>query len=65
VTDQRHTADTITDDALDALYAERDAARSAIDRVRGLASRWVLLRSHGSAASELRAALDTPETDRA
>ncbi|OKH91471.1 hypothetical protein [Streptomyces uncialis] len=26
----RHTADSITDDALDALYAERDQARTAL-----------------------------------
>jgi Lon protease-like protein len=106
----RHTASTITDDALDALYAElertgrllrraqararhwqgraeryrqawKSASRdrrtltneltrrapllgqsqAAIDRARKLASRWAVLRAYGSAATELRAALDGPE----
>jgi hypothetical protein len=33
---RRHTADTITDDALDALYEQLDAAKAAIARVRKL-----------------------------
>lgn len=33
---RRHTADTITDDALDALYDQLDAAKAAIARVRKL-----------------------------
>jgi hypothetical protein len=32
VTEPRHTADTITDDALDKLYADRDRLRAEIDR---------------------------------
>lgn len=88
----RHTADSINDDVLDALYAERDAwkeraaelverlrdaeegitaavrqrkdaedrarrATAVIARARDLATRWAVLRTHGGAASELRAAL--------
>ncbi|APY88198.1 hypothetical protein DCW30_05730 [Streptomyces alfalfae] len=34
----RHTADTITDDDLDALYARADRAEAAIARVRGVAT---------------------------
>ncbi len=77
----RPTADTITDDELDALYrelehthvrartlvrrltdvkGERDNARAAIGRARALASRWAVLRAYGSAATELRSALDEP-----
>lgn len=33
---RRHTVDTITDDALDALYEQLDAAKAAIARVRKL-----------------------------
>lgn len=43
-------------------------AQAAIERVRALASRWAVLRTHGGAATELRAALDgteQPTTDRA
>ncbi|GGW41161.1 hypothetical protein [Streptomyces xantholiticus] len=107
----RHTVDTITGDALDALYAElertgrllrhaqararhwqgqaeryrqawKSASRgrhtltneltrrapllgqyqAAIDRARKLASRWAVLRAYGSAATELRVALDGPES---
>jgi len=32
MTEPRYTADTITDNALDQLYAERDEARAAADR---------------------------------
>lgn len=39
--------------------AER--AEAAIGRARALANRWALLRSHGSAATELRAALAKPK----
>ncbi|MGW4505732.1 hypothetical protein ACWENO_13940 [Streptomyces sp. NPDC004436] len=35
----RHTADTITDEALDALYARAKQAEAAIERVRGFVSR--------------------------
>ncbi|MFG3323747.1 hypothetical protein ACGF3J_37450 [Streptomyces sp. NPDC048171] len=71
----RHTASTITDDALDALYAnanegwrrgdrwkERaEQAEAAIVRAERLARRWAILRTHGGAALELRAALAQPE----
>jgi hypothetical protein len=40
--------------------AER--AEAAIERARKLASRWAVLRTHGSATTELRAALDGPST---
>ena len=33
---RRHTVDTITDDELDALYEQLDAAKAAIARVRKL-----------------------------
>lgn len=64
----RHTADTITDNDLDGLY-ERIATLQAqlvidqqrIARVRQLAADWTVLRTHGSAAYELRAALDEPK----
>ncbi|MFD6024532.1 hypothetical protein [Streptomyces griseoluteus] len=58
MTEQRYTAGTITDDALDALYAELERTRAAIERARTLASRWGVLRAYGSAATELRAALN-------
>ena len=72
---ERHTASTITDDALDALYAnanegwrrgdrwkERaEAAEAAIERAERLARRWAILRTHGGAAVELRAALAEPK----
>lgn len=115
----RHTADTITDAALDQLYAERDMhgreadrlrkdwvtmraraeqaeaaaeqqarhlrtlsserdtyrqwwkyeegrrayAERANARARKLAEDWAVLRTHGSAAYELRAALEEPASD--
>jgi hypothetical protein len=72
---ERYTASTITDDALDALYAnanegwrrgdrwkERaEAAEAAIERAERLARRWAILRTHGGAAVELRAALAEPK----
>lgn len=93
---QRYTANTITDDALDALYAnasqgwrrgdvwkakaieleaDRDradkalaqaeqraaAAEAAVQRADRLARRWAILRTHGGAAVELRAALAEPK----
>ncbi|MEW2127081.1 hypothetical protein AB0891_25515 [Streptomyces sp. NPDC007259] len=36
----------------------RAGAEAALDRARALATRWAILRTHGSAATELRAALD-------
>lgn len=36
MTEQRHTADTINDDALDGLYDEREQLLAAVDRVRAL-----------------------------
>lgn len=38
-----------------------EKAEAAIARARALASRWAVLRTHGSAATELRAALDEPK----
>jgi hypothetical protein len=38
--------------------AER--AEAAIDRARSLATQWAVLRAYGSAATELRSALDAP-----
>ncbi|MEU0041037.1 hypothetical protein [Streptomyces sp. NPDC006333] len=72
---QRYTADTITDDALDALYDNASkgwrrgddwkkralAAEAAVQRADGLARRWAILRTHGGAAVELRAALAEPK----
>jgi hypothetical protein len=72
---QRYTASTITDDALDALYenANRgwrrgdewkrraEQAEAAIKRAERLARRWAILRAHGSAALELRGALAEPK----
>jgi hypothetical protein len=57
VTDIRYTASTITDDALDQLYARLDAAEDAVKRAAQLASRWAVLRAYGGAAVELRKAL--------
>lgn len=68
---RRHTADSITDDDLDALYenankgwrrgdewkTRAEAAEAAIERAERLARRWAILRTHGGAALELRAAL--------
>ncbi|MEE1774477.1 hypothetical protein PUR34_41480 [Streptomyces sp. JV185] len=42
--------------------AGRDRAEAAIARVRALATQWAVLRNHGSAATELRAALDEQPT---
>lgn len=72
---RRHTASSITDDALDALYENATegwrrgdrwkeralAAEAAIERAERLARRWAILRTHGGAAVELRAALAQPE----
>jgi hypothetical protein len=79
MTEQRHTASTITDIDLDRLYRrietlehvarsnlrhvqlivpELEKAETAIERVRALASRWAVMRAYGSAATELRAALE-------
>lgn len=72
---KRHTASTITDDALDALYENANegwrrgdrwkeralAAETAVERAERLARRWAILRTHGGAAVELRAALAQPE----
>lgn len=68
---RRHTASSITDDALDALYENATegwrrgdrwkeralAAEAAIERAERLARRWAILRTYGSATVELRAAL--------
>ncbi|MFF8879623.1 hypothetical protein [Streptomyces flaveolus] len=76
---KRHTASDITDDALDALYANANegwrrgdrwkeralAAEAAIERANRLARRWAILRTHGGAAVELRAALAQPEENSA
>ncbi|MFE6903816.1 hypothetical protein ACFVFJ_44545 [Streptomyces sp. NPDC057717] len=37
-----------------------DRAEAAVERARQLASRWAVMRAHGGAARELRAALDGP-----
>lgn len=74
---ERYTADTITDDALDALYenasrgwrrgdewkAKAEKAEAAIKRADRLARRWAILRAYGGAAVELRAALAEPKED--
>lgn len=71
----RKTASTITDDELDALYdnASRGwrrgdewkkralAAEAAVKRADRLARRWAILRTHGGAAVELRAAMAEPK----
>ncbi|MDV9194340.1 hypothetical protein [Streptomyces sp. Wh19] len=49
----------------DAVHDDLDTtceAVTAIDRVRALATRWAVLRAYGSAATELRAALDEQPT---
>jgi hypothetical protein len=75
MTPKRYTASDITDDALDALYANANegwrrgdrwkeralAAEAAIERAERLARRWAILRAHGGAAVELRKALAEPE----
>lgn len=44
------------------LWGRLRSAEAAVTRARALASRWAVLRTHGSAATELRAALaDVPE----
>jgi hypothetical protein len=71
----RYTADTINDDALDALYenanrgwrrgdewkARAEAAEAAVARAEKLASTWAVLRAYGDAATKLRAALAEPK----
>lgn len=73
----RYTADSITDDALDALYenanrgwrrgdewkARAVKAEAAIERAERLARRWAILRAYGGAAVELRDALARPKED--
>ncbi|MGA5668993.1 hypothetical protein ACPCTG_26360 [Streptomyces pseudogriseolus] len=75
MTPKRHTASTITDDALDALYDNANrgwrrgdewkqralAAEAAVERAERLARRWAILRAYGGAALELRAALAEPK----
>lgn len=72
---RRHTADSITDDALDKLYQNANrgwrrgdewkkralAAEAAVKRADRLARRWAILRAYGGAAVELRAALAEPK----
>ncbi|MER5559671.1 hypothetical protein ABT071_13805 [Streptomyces sp. NPDC002506] len=53
--------DSLNSDQLDALYDERDRLRATVDRVHQLANRWAILRTHGSAAYDLRNTLSTPE----
>lgn len=71
----RHTADSITDDALDELYANANRgwrrgdewkeralkAEAAIARAERLARRWAILRAYGGAPVELRTALAEPK----
>ncbi|WP_435643384.1 3'-5' exonuclease [Streptomyces sp. H49] len=45
---------------LEDAHRELRSARAAISRARKLASQWAVLRTHGSAATDLRAALDGP-----
>lgn len=73
----RYTADSITDDALDALYENANRgwrrgdawkeramkAEAAIERAERLARRWAILRAYGGATVELRAALARPKED--
>lgn len=75
MTAERYTANTINDDALDALYANASKgwrrgdewkeralkAEAAVERAERLARRWAILRAHGGAAMELRAALAEPK----
>lgn len=49
--------DHLTSDQLDALYERAEQAEADIERALALASRWAVLRAHGSAATELRATL--------
>jgi hypothetical protein len=59
---QRVAPDALTPHQARQRAEERaDKAEAAIDRARKLASRWAVLRAYGSAATELRAALDGPE----
>lgn len=72
---RRHTADSITDDDLDALYANASrgwrrgdewkrralAAEATVKRADRLARRWAILRAYGGAAVELRKALAEPK----
>ncbi|MFH8792232.1 hypothetical protein [Streptomyces sp. NPDC017941] len=70
MTEPRHTTDTITDDALDALYDERDQARTrakqaeaTIERVRACAEQWQAPMVRGEqhpAARQILAILDEP-----
>lgn len=56
---QRVAPDALTPHQARQRAEERaDKAEAAIDRARKLASRWAVLRAYGSAATELRAALD-------
>ncbi|MEV6081808.1 hypothetical protein AB0L80_43085 [Streptomyces sp. NPDC052069] len=43
------------------LVPELEQAEAAIARVRALATQWAVFRAYGSAATELRAALDQPQ----
>lgn len=75
MTSRRHTADSITDDDLDALYENANKgwrrgdewkeralkAEAAIARAERLARRWAILRAYGGAAVELRKALAEPK----
>ncbi|WP_020141158.1 hypothetical protein [Streptomyces sp. 351MFTsu5.1] len=75
MTSRRHTADSITDDDLDALYENANkgwrrgdewkeralAAEAAVERASRLARRWAILRAYGGAAVELRKALAEPK----
>lgn len=79
MTSRRHTADSITDDDLDALYENASrgwrrgdawkkralAAEAAITRADRLARRWAILRAYGGAAVELRKALAEPKENTA
>ena len=75
MTSKRHTANSINDDDLDALYENANRgwrrgdewkqralkAEAAIERAEKLARRWAILRAHGGAAVELRKALAEPK----
>ncbi|MEV5942701.1 hypothetical protein [Streptomyces sp. NPDC051994] len=58
---ERIRLDDLNSAQLDELYDERDRLRAAVRRAETLASRWAVLRAYGSAAHELRAALDNPK----
>jgi hypothetical protein len=74
---KRHTASSITDDDLDALYENASkgwrrgdewkkralAAEAAVERANRLARRWAILRAYGGAAVELRGALAEPKEE--